>query len=58
MIEKELGVELVGDVKVKIQADDDEDPLGEIVEDNPVDTEKVEDKTIDEINENYLDETV
>ncbi len=58
VIEKELGVELVGDVKVKIQADDDEDPWDEIVEDNPVDTEKVEDKTIDEINENYLDETV
>ena len=32
MIEKELGVELVGDVKVKIQVDDAEDPWDEILE--------------------------
>ena len=33
-IEKELGVELVGDVKVKVQADDDEDPWDEIIEES------------------------
>lgn len=50
-IEKELGVELVGDVKVKIQADDEEDPWEEIVEDN--------EKTIDNsINEEYLSEGI
>lgn len=52
-IEKELGIELVGDVKVKIQADDEEDPWDEIVEDKEDVTEK-----IDEINENYLDEAI
>ncbi len=51
IIEKELGVELVGDVKVKIQADDEEDPWEEIVEDN--------EKTIDNsINEEYLSEGI
>lgn len=50
-IEKELGVELVGDVKVKIQADDEEDPWEEIVEDN--------EKTIDNsIDEEYLSEGI
>lgn len=53
-IEKELGIELVGDVKVKVQADDEEDPWDEIVEDRE---EKIEEK-IDEVNENYLDEAI
>ena len=51
-IEKELGIELVGDVKVKIQTDDYEDPWDEIVEDNDVD------KKIDSVNDNYLDEAL
>lgn len=51
VIEKELGVELVGDVKVKIQADDEEDPWEEIVED--IDNNVVND--IDNsVNEEYL----
>lgn len=54
IIEKELGVELVGDVKVKIQAAEEEEPWDEIVEENN-ETSK---KTIDEINENYLNETI
>lgn len=33
-IEKELGIELVGDVKVKIEADDEEDPWDEIVDES------------------------
>ena len=49
-IEKVLGVELVGDVKFKIEANDEEDPWDEIVEENKVDD-------IDKaVNENYLDE--
>ncbi len=33
-IEKELGIELVGDVKVKIEASEEEDPWDEIVDEN------------------------
>lgn len=54
VIEKELGVELVGDVKVKIETNDEEDPWDEIVE---AKKENLEEK-IDDINENYLDETI
>lgn len=47
VIEKELGIELVSNVKVKIEAADDEDPWDEIVEDiNDVDTNI--DKNVDE----------
>ena len=50
-IEKELGVELVGDTKVKIATEDDEDPW-DILEDE-IDDENL--KEIDNsINENYL----
>lgn len=55
-IEKELGIELVGDVKVKIETNDEEDAWDEITED----TTKVEDAsshTIDEVSENYIDES-
>ena len=44
-IEKELGIELVGDIKVKIEANMEEDPWHEIVEENK---EEVIDK-IDEV---------
>ena len=51
-IEKELGVEIVGDVKVKISYDEDEDPW-QVIEDNK---EEIVDKEIDkEVDENYLD---
>ena len=33
-IEKELGIELVGDVKVKIEANEEEDPWDEIIDEN------------------------
>ena len=50
-IEKELGVEIVGETKIKIGVEDDEEPWDEIV-----DEETVED--IDEsINENYIEES-
>ena len=48
-IEKELGIELVSNVKVKIETSDDEDPYDEILE---------EDKSIDNINEDFIDTEV
>ena len=50
-IEKELGVELVGETKVKIAIEDDEDEWEEIVD--------IEDslKEIDEVDENYIEST-
>ena len=51
VIEKELGVELVGDVKVKIETNEEEEPWEEIVEDN--------DNTIDNsVKEEYLSEGI
>ncbi len=50
-IEKELGVEIVGETKVKIAIEEDEDPWEEIVDD--VDEETL--KEIDEkVDENYI----
>ena len=45
VIEKELGVELVGDMKVKIDIHEDEDSWDDIVEDD-----------IDKVNEDYIDD--
>lgn len=53
VIEKELGVELVGDVKVKVETNEEEDPWDEIVEDN---NQNVEETIEKEVNENYIDE--
>lgn len=44
-IEKELGVEIVGDTKVKINVEEDEDDYVEVY-----------DEAIDEIDENYLED--
>ena len=49
-IEKELGVEIVGETKVKISVEDDEEPWEEIVDD--VDDEAL--KEIDSIEEDYI----
>lgn len=46
-IEKELGIELVGDVKVKIEADDEEDPWDEIVDETATD-DVVVDEALDD----------
>ena len=46
-IEKELGVEIVGETKVKIAIEEDEEPWEDIVDDDI-------DKELDEINENYI----
>ena len=48
-IEKELGIELVGDVKVKIEANLEEDPWDEIAEDSV---------SSDEIQEDFIKEDV
>ena len=50
-IDKELGIEIVGDTKVKIAIEEDEDPWDIIDEDLTTDDEKDIDN---EINENYL----
>ena len=48
-IEKELGIELVGDVKVKIEANEDEEPWDEVIDDTvDVDTDKLDDSFINE----------
>ena len=53
-IEKELGVEIVGETKFKIGVEDDEEPWDEIVDE--VDEELLND--IDKnVNENYIDES-
>lgn len=50
-IEKELGIELVGDIKVKIEASLEEDPWEDIVEEQKLD--EVIDK---EVKEDYIEE--
>lgn len=55
IIEKELGVELVGDVKVKVQADDDEDPWDEIIEES--NSEDVQ-ENIDNVSDEYLTDSI
>ena len=52
-IEKELGIEVVGDTKVKIMVEDDEDKWVEF--DDPV-TEEIENDIDNEINEDFLEE--
>ncbi len=53
-VEKELGIELVGDIKVKIEASPDEDPWDEIVEEAK--TEEQIEKIDEEIKEDFIDE--
>ena len=53
VIEKELGIELVGDIKVKIEANDEEDPWDEIVEEN----EEVS-ANIDGVEEDFIEDTI
>lgn len=49
-IEKELGVEIVGETKVKISVEDDEEPWDEIIDD--VDDNTL--KEIDKVDEDYI----
>lgn len=55
-IEKELGIELVGDIKVKIEANTEEEPWDEIVEDSK-DIDK-EEENIESVNEEFLQDNV
>ena len=50
-IEKELGVEVVGETKMKITIEEDEEPWDEI--DDEMD-EKIEEEIEDKVNENYI----
>ena len=49
-VEKELGIELVGDEKVKIAVDEDEEPWDEIVDD------KTDKQINEEVKEDYIDD--
>ena len=49
-IEKELGVEIVGNTMIKVSVEEDEDDY-EVIEDEPLEED---DKVINEIDENYL----
>ena len=49
-VEEEIGIELVGDTKVKILVDDEMDDWEEII-----DEKEIMDKIDNEVNENYLD---
>ena len=52
-IEKELGIEIIGDTKVRIAIEDDYDDY-DIIDESIPNINKVMDE-IDNINENYLD---
>lgn len=55
-VQKELGVEIVGDVKVKIAYDEEEDPWEVIMDEvDDSDIKNAEDKIDQEVNEEYLD---
>ena len=45
----ELGVEIVGETKIKIEVEEDEEPWDEIVDDEIIDKE---------LNDNYLEESI
>ena len=55
VIEKELGIELVGDIKVKVEVNGEEDPWDEIVSDDILD-EKVDSSISNEIQEDFIKE--
>ena len=58
-ITKELGIEIVGDAKVRIAVDDDEDEWEDLTEEDN-DNEKSEDRIMEDIdknvNENFINE--
>ncbi len=55
VIEKELGIELVDDVKLKVEDNGEEDPWDEIVEETK--TEEVVEQ-IDNVKENFIEDTI
>ena len=57
-IEKELGIEIVGDTKVKIQYDEDEEPWEDLLtndsEETNVEIEEIEKEIDEEVKEDYI----
>ena len=51
-VEKELGVEIIGDTKIKVSIEEDEDDYEVILEEEEMST--TDEAAIDEIDENYL----
>lgn len=51
-IEKELGIEIVGDTKVKVQTDEEEEPW-DIIEDDEY-NEEIDKQINDEVEENFI----
>ena len=49
-IEKELGVEIVGDAKIKVPVEDEDDEYEEIVEDSEID--EVQEDYLEDVNQN------
>ena len=54
-IEKELGIELVGDIKVKVEANLEEDPWDEIMEEEQINQNTEE---INQVKENFIEDTL
>ena len=48
-IEKELGIEIVGDTKVKVAVEEDEEPWDDVIDEDEVN------KEIDKVNDDYLE---
>lgn len=57
VVEKELGIELVGDIKVKIETNDEEEAWDEIVEDEKVNNSDTN-ETIDSVKEEFIEDTI
>jgi len=55
-IEKELGIELVGDIKVKIEANEEDDNWDDIVEEKKI--ENLEETIDKEVKEDYIEDTI
>ena len=53
-IEKELGIEIVGDAKVRIAVDEEEDEWDEIVDEK--DEEDIMNSIDENVNENFINE--
>ena len=53
-IEKELGVEIVGETKMKIAIEEDEEPWDEIEDDLPEVNEEIEKEIENNVNEKYI----
>ena len=57
VVEKELGIELVGDIKVKIEANEEEEPWDEIVEEDNTNND-VNNDTIESVKEEFIEDTI